>query len=201
MEILHKTYPDHPMHQAFGNDPFQMLVAVILSQRATDAMTIPVAASLFMVAPTVHDIAKIDLHLLENIIRPIGFFHQKARALKKLANTLLKKHQGLVPSSESELLALPQVGRKTANIMLTLFFHTPQIAVDVHVHRITHRLGWIATRSVEETEKDLSECIPKKYIPITNQVFVRHGQEICRPIHPKCSQCPIEKYCKKVGLT
>jgi endonuclease-3 len=141
LAILQKTYTTHPMHEAFKDDAFQMLIAVVLSQRATDAMTIPVAHTLFEVAPTPHAIATFPQHELEKILRPIGFFHAKAAAIQKLSRAILEKHHGKVPQFEVDLLALPQVGRKTANIMLTLFFGKPQIAVDVHVHRITHRLG------------------------------------------------------------
>ncbi|MBI5151381.1 MAG: endonuclease III [Candidatus Pacebacteria bacterium] len=201
LEILQKTYISHPMHEAFHHDPFQMLVAVILSQRATDAMTISVAQKLFEVTPTPQAITALNMQVLEKIIRPIGFFHTKALALQKLSRVLIETFDGKVPTTESELLSLPQVGRKTANIMLTLFFHTPQIAVDVHVHRITNRLGWVNTKTVEETELSLTKIIPKDLIYDVNRVFVRHGQEICRPISPKCSICPVQKYCKKVGVT
>lgn len=178
-----------------------MLVAVILSQRATDAMTIPVAQTLFQTAPTPQAIVRLKIQTLENIIKPIGFFRAKAKAIQKLSHMLIEKFSGQVPNTESDLLSLPQVGRKTANIMLTLFFNTPQIAVDVHVHRITHRLGWVNTKTVDETEVALTNIIPKDLIYDVNRVFVRHGQEICRPISPKCSICPVKKYCKRVEVT
>lgn len=200
MDILHRMYPNHPMHQAFGDDPFKMLVAVVLSQRATDAMTIPTASALFARAATPKAMLTLSDAEMEQAIRKIGFYRQKTKALKKLCAVLLDKWNGEVPSTEEGLLSLPQVGRKTANIILTLFFRTPQIAVDIHVHRITHRLGWVDTKTPEETERVLTKRIPKKYIPMTNQVFVRHGQEICRPTSPLCSKCPIERYCPKVGV-
>lgn len=200
MEILQRTYTSHPMHEAFESNPFHMLIAIVLSQRATDAMTIPVAQHLFDIASTPQKICDLPLHELEQIVRPIGFFHTKSLAVKKLCQTLLTKHAGQVPKTEEELLALPQVGRKTANIMLTMFFHTPQIAVDVHVHRISNRLGWIQTTKVEDTEKILTALMPKKYLPITNYVFVRHGQDTCRPLKPWCSRCPIASHCQRVGV-
>jgi endonuclease-3 len=201
LAILQKTYTTHPMHEAFKDDAFQMLIAVVLSQRATDAMTIPVAHTLFEVAPTPHAIATFPQHELEKILRPIGFFHAKAAAIQKLSRAILEKHHGKVPQFEVDLLALPQVGRKTANIMLTLFFGKPQIAVDVHVHRITHRLGWVKTKNPEETELALTQLIPHQLIHDVNRVFVRHGQEICKPLSPKCSICPIQIYCPKIGIS
>ena len=197
---LHHAYPDHPMHTAFGHNPFHMLVAVILSQRATDAQTIPVARTLLNAAPTPQALLTLQTETLETIIRPIGFFHTKTRALQKLAHALINTHAGQVPSTERDLLALPQVGRKTANIILTMFFATPQIAVDTHVHRISNRLGWISTKTAEETEKQLTRFVPKQLVSIINQIFVRHGQEICRPIRPWCSRCPVAKYCKRIDV-
>lgn len=200
IHMLQKIYLSHPMHEAFKHDAFQMLVAVVLSQRATDAMTIPVSIQLFKHAPTAQKLSSMPLVEIEKVIRPIGFFHAKAKAIQKLAHVLVERHNGKVPSTELELLALPQVGRKTANIMLTLFFNTPQIAVDVHVHRITQRLGWITSNSPEETEIKLTTLIPKNLVHDVNRVFVRHGQEVCKPISPKCSECPIEKQCRKIGV-
>lgn len=201
LNILSKTYTDHPMHEAFKHNAVHMLIAVVLSQRATDAMTIPVAKKLFEHAPTARDIMNLPQHELESIIRPIGFFHAKAAALKKLCAALAERHHGEVPHTEQELLALPQVGRKTANIMLTLFFKTPQIAVDIHVDRITHRLGWVRTKTPEQTEKALTDLIPPSLVHDVNRVFVRHGQETCRPLSPWCSRCPIRAYCPRIGVT
>ena len=188
------------MHEAFKHDPFQMLVAVVLSQRATDAMTIPVAKALFAQAGTPTKILQLPLAKLETILRPIGFFHAKSAAVKKLSYVIVTNFHGKVPKTEADLLSLPQVGRKTANIMLTLFFNTPQIAVDVHVHRITHRLGWVHTKTPDETEVALTKLIPKNFIHDVNRVFVRHGQEICKPVSPKCSICPIRIYCPRIGV-
>ncbi len=201
MEILLNTYRNHPMHEAFKHDTFQMLIAVVLSQRATDAMTIPVAKQLFLQAPSAKDIAELPTETLEAIIRTIGFYHAKAAALKKLSTAIVTRHGGKVPSSELELLALPQVGRKTANIILTMFFDTPQIAVDVHVDRIAHRLGWIYTKTPEQSEVALTRIIPKKFHISANHVFVRHGQVTCRPLSPWCSRCPIRAYCPRIGVT
>lgn len=199
--ILHQTYPSHPMHDAFGKDPWQMLVAVMLSQRATDLATIRVCSKLFAEAPTVQAIHELSIEKLEKHLYSIGFFRQKARALKALADAVHLKHNDQVPIDEKSLLALPQIGRKTANIILTLFGPTPQIAVDIHVHRITNRLGWVKTATPAETERSLTPLCSESQKRIANQVFVRHGQEICRPISPKCSSCPVSQYCKKIGVT
>lgn len=188
------------MHEIHGHDPFRMLVAVILSQRARDSVTVPLASTLFATASTPQEFVDLSLEKLEKIIHPIGFYHAKALAIKKLAHMLIEKFDGQVPRTEHELLMLPSVGRKTANIILTTFFDTPQIAVDIHVHRITNRLEWVRTKTPEQTEKELTALIPKKFHAIVNRVFVAHGQQICLPRNPKCEECPIEKYCKREGL-
>ncbi len=198
--ILRTTYPSLPMHKVHGHDPFQMLVAVILSQRSKDSVTVPTAAKLFELAKTPADFVRMPTEELEQHIHAIGFYHDKAVAIKKLSEVLIENFNGNVPSTEAELLSLPRVGRKTANIILTTFFDTPQIAVDIHVHRITNRLGWVQTTKVEDTEKKLTKIIPKDLHPIVNQVFVAHGQHICLPRIPLCSKCPVEPYCNKVGV-
>ncbi|PWU23830.1 endonuclease III [Candidatus Cerribacteria bacterium 'Amazon FNV 2010 28 9'] len=220
LNILNTTYPTLAMHEVHGGDPFRMLVAVILSQRSRDSVTVPLAAQLFEHIITAADLDRMPLEELTDRIRPSTFYQQKAKALKELAHILVTQYQGKVPQTEEQLLALPRVGRKTANIILTTFFNTPQIAVDTHVHRITYRLGWTHTKlsllkrgrhrgspqqdempTVEETERQLTTLIPKRFHSIVNRVFVAHGQTICFPKIPKCSTCPIEKYCQKRGVT
>ncbi len=200
LEILSRVYPTIPMHEVHAKNPFRLLVAVVLSQRARDSVTVPTAAKLFERITTANDLMELPIGELETIIKPIGFHHTKALALKKLARVLVENYDGVVPNTEKELLLLPQVGRKTANILLTEFFHTPQIAVDIHVHRITNRLGWVKTTQPETTEKELTHLIPKKWHQIVNRVFVMHGQHVCFPRNPNCTVCPILKYCKRVGL-
>ena len=200
-EKLIPLYPTHPMHLAFGKNPWQMLVAVMLSQRATDLATIKVSTALFKLAPTPNATVLLSRSQLEEILRPIGFFRQKSKALTQLATTILEKHNGVVPLTEQELLALPQVGRKTANILLTMYTNSPQLAVDVHVHRIANRLGLIQTTTPDQTEEKLTPLLTKQQIKLANQLLVQHGQYICRPISPKCSECAIAPWCKKVGVT
>lgn len=219
LKILDVTYPTIPMHEVHGHDPFALLVAVILSQRSRDSVTVPTASKLFAVAKTPQEFVDMPVERLERLIRAVGFYHEKAVAIKKMSEMLIDDFGGQVPGTEKELLSLPHVGRKTANIILTTFFDTPQIAVDIHVHRITNRLGWVATAfpphltkegtkgrfdssstAIQATEKELTKIIPRKYHSIVNRVFVAHGQTICLPRHPKCEVCPIEKYCAKVGV-
>jgi endonuclease-3 len=163
-------------------------------------VTVPLAAKLFAVAGTPEQMIKLPIEELEAMIKPIGFYRAKAQAIQKLSQILIEKYGGKVPSKEKELLSLPSVGRKTANIILTTFFDTPQIAVDIHVHRITHRLGWVRTSKPEETEKELTKLIPKDFHSIVNRVFVAHGQQVCLPRRPKCTECPIENFCPKIGV-
>lgn len=201
LDILQATYPTLPMHEAFGHDPFQMLVAVILSQRSRDNITVPIAQTLFARASTPYELCSLAQSELEAIIKPIGFHHTKASAVKKLSAIVVERFNGFVPTTEQELLSLPHVGRKTANIILTCFFHTPQIAVDIHVHRITNRLGWVHTTDVRETETQLTHLIPRSYHEVVNRVFVAHGQQCCMPRSPKCTQCPIANYCERIGVS
>lgn len=201
LQILDRKYPSLPMLTVHATTPFRLLVAIILSQRSKDSVTVPLAQKLFKRVSTPQDFQKIPLLELEKIIQPIGFYKVKAKALKKLSNLLMEKYAGHVPSTEQELLSLPQVGHKTANILLTTFFNTPKIAVDTHVHRITNRLGWVHATSPLKTEEELSSLIPFQFHSIVNRVFVMHGQHICLPRIPRCSQCPIAQYCKKVGVT
>ncbi len=200
LDILATTYPTLPMHEAFGHDPFQMLIAVVLSQRSRDSVTVPTAQTLFARAHTPQELCSLAQSELESIIKPIGFYHTKASAIKKLSAIIVERFNGVVPATEQELLSLPHVGRKTANIILTCFFHTPQIAVDIHVHRITNRLGWVQTTDVLATETELSHLIPQSYHEVVNRVFVAHGQQCCLPRAPKCTQCPITQYCEKIGV-
>lgn len=200
IQLLDRTYPTLPMHEVHGHDPFQMLVAVILSQRSRDSVTVPTATKLFEVAKTPQDFVNLPIQELERHIKRIGFYKAKAVAIKKLSSILVEQYAEHVPSTEKELLLLPHVGRKTANIILTTFFDTPQIAVDIHVHRITNRLGWVQTKKPEDTEKELTRLIPKEFHSLVNRVFVAHGQTLCLPRIPKCSVCPIKTYCKKVGV-
>ncbi|MFO7711243.1 MAG: endonuclease III [Candidatus Woesearchaeota archaeon] len=173
-------------------DPFHVLVATILSSRTNDRTTIQAAKRLFSRVNSFEDLKTITREELEELIYPVGFFRVKATHLKKLASLT---H---VPDTREKLLELPGVGRKTANLVLSVAFNKPAICVDVHVHRITNRLGHISTSTPLETEQQLEKILPEKLWHMVNRVFVPFGQSICRPINPRCPSCPVEPYCAKI---
>ncbi len=137
---------------------------------------------------------------IEKLIYPAGFYHTKARNLRKVAALLQERHEGAVPSEMEDLLALPGVGRKTANLVRNLGFGLPGICVDTHVHRISNRFGWVSTRGPEETERALMVVLPRRYWIIINELLVRYGQSVCTPLSPRCSMCPVSAWCARVGV-
>ncbi|NLI55670.1 endonuclease III [bacterium] len=181
-------------------DPFKVLISCILSQRTKDEITEKVTNNLFSVISSPEDLIKIEDKELEKILYSIGFYKVKAKRLKEISKILIDKYNGSVPDDLEELLKLPGVGRKTANIVITKGFNKDGIAVDTHVHRISNRLGFVKTKKPEDTEINLRKIVPKKYWIELNDYLVNFGKKICTPISPKCSICPIEKYCKKVGV-
>lgn len=184
--------------------PFQKLIATLLSARTRDSTTIPIVQETFKHYPTPKDFVTLPQPKLEKMIYGIGFYRTKAKHIKKLSAILLEKYNGHVPRTMEELTSLPGVGRKTAHCVLAYAFHQPAIAVDTHVHRISNRLGWVRTKTPEETELKLQKLIPQRLWTTVNAVFVAHGQSICAPINPKCAICPVKQYCvygrKKLGL-
>jgi len=181
-------------------DPFKVLISCILSQRTKDEITEKVTNNLFSVVDLPEDLIKIDDKELEKILYSIGFYKVKAKRLREISKILIDKYNGLVPNDLEELLTLPGVGRKTANIVITKGFNKDGVAVDTHVHRISNRLGLVKTKKPEDTELNLRKIVPRKYWIELNDCLVNFGKKICTPISPKCSICPIEKYCKKVGV-
>ena len=175
--------------------PFQMLVMTLLSARAKDATTIPIVIEMFKRYPGPHDFVNLPLPQIEKMIFKIGFYRVKAKYVKDLSKMLLEKYDGKVPDTFEELTSLPGVGRKTANCILAYTFKKPAIAVDIHVHRISNRLGWVKTKMPEETEERLKLLIPKEQWINVNRLFVGHGQTICLPRNPQCKICPIMRYC------
>ena len=174
-----------------------VLVSCLLSLRTMDKITGPVSRKLFEIAKTPQEINKLSLKKLQNIIRPVNFYITKSRRIKEISKILVKNYKGKVPDNFDELMKFKGVGRKTANIVMTYgFFKKDYIAVDTHVHRVPNRLGWIKTKKPEETEEQLKKILPKKYWQDFNDIIVTFGQNICRPIGPKCSECPISKYCR-----
>lgn len=183
-----------------NNDPFKVLISTVLSSRTKDEVTEIASEKLFSVAKKPEDILKLSKSELEKLIYPVGFYKVKARRLKELADSLLKNYEGKVPDTLDELLELPGVGRKTANLVLTLAYNKYGICVDTHVHRIMNRWGYVETKTPNETEAVLRKKLPKKYWKEINNLLVIFGKSVCKPIKPSCSSCIIEAYCPKIGV-
>jgi len=181
--------------------PYRVLISTLLSLRTKDETTLKASERLFRVADTPEKMLKLSKEEIEKLIYPVGFYHRKAEQILKISKILIEKYNGKVPDSLDELLKLPGVGRKTANLVLNEGFGKLGICVDTHVHRISNRLGLVKTKTPEQTEFALRKILPKKYWIIFNTLLVTLGQNICTPISPKCSICPIEQYCPKVGVT
>jgi len=174
---------------------FQTPVAASLSARTKDTTTLPIVKKLFKSYKKPQDFVKLDIRKIEKLIHPVGFYRTKAKHLKLLAKVLIDDYKGEVPDTLEELTKLPGVGRKTANCVLVYCFKKQVIPVDIHVHRISNRIGLVKTRSPEKTEQELMRVVPVIYWNKINEAFVIHGQTICLPINPKCQICPIKKYC------
>lgn len=184
-----------------GRDPFFILVSCLLSLRTKDTISLPVSLKLFQTVKNFNDLAAMPLAELEKIIYSTGFYRQKAKQLQAVAREILLHHGGNVPNTREALLALPGVGLKTANLVLAEAFGIPALCVDVHVHRISNRLGLITTHTPEESEQALQKSLPRKYWPEWNNLLVVFGQHICTPQSPHCSTCPLAKLCPKIGVT
>ncbi len=179
---------------AEGISPFRILIGTILSARSRDTMTNGIAREIFRKYRTPKALATAKRPDIEKILKPIGFYRAKAGYIMDTARMVWKTG---VPDTLPELMAFPGVGRKVANCVLVYAFGQESIPVDIHVHRISNRLGWVKTRQPEETESALVKLVPRKWWPVLNEVLVAHGKEICRPISPKCGECPAEKWCAK----
>jgi endonuclease-3 len=179
------------------NDPFKILIATILSARTRDSSTEEVTVSLFSRFKTPQEISNANIEILENLVHKSGFYKVKAARIKEVSRIISEVYMGKIPSDFDELVSLPGVGAKTANCVLVYAFNIPAIPVDTHVHRIPNRLGWIKTTKPEQTEKILKEILPKSQWIRVNRLFVRFGQKICLPIHPKCDSCPLNTICPK----
>jgi endonuclease-3 len=181
--------------------PFETLVSTILSLRTKDAVTEQASRRLLARAPTPQAIASLPAAEIETLIYPAGFYRTKARSLKETSRILIREHGGKVPRRMEELLKLPGVGRKTANLVITVGHGDYGICVDTHVHRISNRWGYVATKTPEQTEFALRSRLPKKHWKTYNDLLVTFGQNLCVPISPWCSKCPLERYCEKQGVT
>jgi endonuclease-3 len=199
--ILRKHYHGITMLGSFTDkSPFQILIATVLSARNRDSQTIKVVEKLFPKYPTAEKLAKAPLPVLEELVKRTGFYKVKAARIKELSKILVEKYGGKVPETMEELTSLPGVGNKTAGCTLVYAFNKAAIPVDTHVHRISNRLGWVKTKTPDKTQAALEAIIPKGHWNIVNEVLVLHGQNICAPISPKCSICPIYTHCRRVGV-
>ncbi len=182
-------------------DPFRLLIACVISLRTKDAVTAAASARLFAVADTPAALAQLEEERIARLIFPAGFYRTKARQLRAISHRLVANHAGAVPPCREDLLALPGVGRKTANLVLGLGFGLPAICVDTHVHRIANRLGLVATSTPEATERALEGILPRRLWIDINELLVTFGQHICHPTSPRCSVCPLARRCPRHGVT
>lgn len=181
--------------------PFRVLISCILSLRTQDATTAKASHRLFAAADTPQGMLKLRANEIEKLIYPVGFYRTKAKNILDICRTLIAQYGGKVPEDIDQLLKLKGVGRKTANLVVTLGYQKPGICVDTHVHRISNRWGYIKTKTPEKTEFTLRDKLPKPYWIEYNDLLVSFGQHLCRPISPVCSQCPVKKYCSQIGVT
>ena len=179
-------------------DPYLVLIGCILSLRTNDKTTYPATLRMLDLAKTPEQMAKVKVEDLAQAIYPVGFYENKAKQIIELSRQIVEELDGKVPDEIEDLIKFNGVGRKTANLVLAKGFNKPAICVDVHVHRIFNRLGYVKTKTPEETEFALRKKLPKKYWIDINTLIVTHGQNICKPQKPNCSACPIAEYCKKI---
>lgn len=180
--------------------PFLVLISCIMSLRTKDETTLPASERLFKLADTPQDMLKLMIRQIEKAIYPVGFYKTKAKTIKGICRDILTKYDGVVPAEIDELLTMKGVGRKTANLVVVEGFGKQGICVDTHVHRISNRFGYVKTKDPNETEQTLRQKLPKKYWKRYNELLVIWGQNVCRPISPFCSQCPVSEMCGKVGV-
>jgi endonuclease-3 len=183
-------------------DPFQILISTLLSARTQDATTLAASTRLFARASTPAAIAKLRVTQIEKLIYPVGFYRNKAVFVRDAAKMIVEQFNGRVPSTLEDMTTLPGVGRKTANLVMILAFKSQaNICVDIHVHRIANRLGWVRTRTPEETEQALYTTLDRRWWPVINLYLVTWGQNVCRPVYPRCGDCAIVTACRRVGVT
>ena len=183
-------------------DPFQVLIATMLSAQTRDSVTAAASARLFRAARTPRTMAKLSQAKIQKLIYPVSFYRHKAAHVKQTCGQIMRRFGGRVPSTMDELLTLPGVGRKTANLVLILAHSSQEnICVDTHVHRISNRLGWVKTRTPEQTERALYRVAARKWWPFINLYLVTWGQNVCRPVYPLCPRCVLADLCPRVGVT
>ena len=178
------------------HDPFKVLICCILSLRTNDKTTYPCSLRMLELGTKPADFLSLDAETLAKAIYPVGFYKNKAQQILDLSKEIIEKYNGKVPCSIDELVKFKGVGRKTANLVMAKGFDKPAICVDVHVHRISNRLGWVKTQTPDETEMELRKLLPEKYWLDINTILVTFGQNICKPQRPYCDKCPIKEYCE-----
>lgn len=183
-----------------SRDPFQILISCLISLRTKDQVTAEASARLFQLARTPQAMMALPVSVIARAIYPAGFYRTKARTIQELSRTLCQRHRGEVPDGLDTLLTLKGVGRKTANLVVTMGFGKPGICVDTHVHRISNRLGIVATKTPEQTESALREVLPRRHWINYNDLLVAFGQNVCKPISPLCGACPVSSLCPRVGV-
>ena len=194
--LLKKHYSTEEFAKVNSRDPYKVLISCILSLRTKDTVSYPASKRLFKLADTPKKMVKLSKQHIESAIYPVGFYHTKAKNILNISERLIYRYNSKVPNKIDELLKFKGVGRKTANIVVTYGYNLPGIAVDTHVHRISNRLGLVKTKTPEKTEFALRKKLPVKYWIIFNELLVRHGQNICKPINPRCQRCMLTKYCR-----
>ena len=193
--ILAATYGTNPWNWHTRQTPFQVLIGTVLSQRTRDEKTDEAAKGLFSHYPSPEMLASAPVEEIANLIRPANYYNTKAARIKEISRIILEKYTGNTPDTVNELMQLPGVGRKTAACVMVYGFGKKALPVDTHVHRISNRIGMIQTQTPEESEKELWKVVPEDYIMHYNELMVKHGQNICRPISPRCHECPIVEFC------
>jgi endonuclease-3 len=204
IKILNRDYPAYEKttlnRMRKKPDAFRILISCLLSLRTQDKNTEKASEKLFNVADTPEKISALPVRKLEKLIFSSGYYRKKARVLKEVSKTLIERFESKVPGKKEELLSIKGVGPKTANIVLAFAFGKKVIPVDVHVHVISNRLGWVKTKTPEKTEKELEKVIPKKHWKDLNAILVQHGQEVCVTLSPKCTECSLTRLCPKEGV-
>lgn len=203
MKILGKKYPRSTttLNTMRGNaTPFEILISCLLSLRARDEVTDVISRDLFEIANTPEGIVALDVEKLKDIIYRSGHFNKKAVALREVSRDLVKRFGSNVPDTYDELIGIKHIGPKTANIVLAFAFGQLVLPIDIHCHRIPNRMGWIVTRTPEETEKRLTRVLPKRFWREFNSAFVQFGRETCLPVSPWCSKCEVAEFCDRIGV-
>jgi endonuclease-3 len=183
-----------------SDSPFKVLISCILSLRTQDSTTAQASRRLFALADSPETMVRLSAKKIEQVIFPVGFYRTKAKTILEICRNLNENYRGRVPDEIDELIKFKGVGRKTANLVVTLGYNKPGICVDTHVHRISNRWGYVKTATPEKTEVALRQKLPKQYWIEYNDLLVSFGQQLCRPISPLCSQCPVAKYCSQIGV-